>query len=86
LCEYYTELEGDADRASRIINSTVILPGRCKVKPELLSQGTRLVTNSTSWWYVKLYKNIDCSRLLSGEETEEETEEGEEENPLIPGS
>jgi hypothetical protein len=86
LCEYYTELEGDADRASRIINSTVILPGRCKVKPELLSQGTKLVTNNPSWWYVRLYKNIDCSRLLSGEETEEETEEEEGGGPPIPGS
>ncbi len=83
LCEYYTELEGNADKASRIISSTVILPGRCKVKQELLSQGTRLITNDASWWYVKLYKNIDCTRLLSGEETEEEEEEEEEGIPLL---
>jgi hypothetical protein len=75
LCEYYTELEGDANNASRIINSTVILPGRCRVKPELLSQGTRLARDSASWWYVRFYKNIDCVRLLSGEETTEENEE-----------
>ena len=86
LCEYYTDLEGNADRASRIINSTVILPGKCKVRQELLPKGVKLVTDNPSWWYVKFYKNIDCGKLLSWEEEEGgeggEEEGGEERMPL----